>query len=210
MRTDGIWFKDESGRTLLLRGANLGGSSKVPTRPNGATYLRAGFFDHRAVSFVGRPFPLDEADEHFGRLRAWGVTFLRLLTTWEAIEHAGPGQYDEEYLTYLRAIVAEAAEYDIQCFVDPHQDVWSRWTGGDGAPGWTFDLIGMDRTRLDATGAAITHQLHGDPFPRMIWPSNYASTCEPRPMCFGPATASGWKSPAATFPALTATATAAA
>ena len=90
MRTDGIWFKDESGRTLLLRGANLGGSSKVPTRPNGATYLREGFFDHRDVLFVGRPFPLDEADEHFGRLRAWGLTFLRLLTTWEAIEHAGP------------------------------------------------------------------------------------------------------------------------
>jgi hypothetical protein len=174
MRTDGIWFKDDKGRTLMLRGANLGGSSKVPTRPNGATYRRAGFFEHRDVSFVGRPFPLDEADEHFSRLRAWGLTFLRLLTTWEAIEHAGPEQYDEEYLAYLRAIVEKAAEYDIQCFVDPHQDVWSRWTGGDGAPGWTFDLIGMDITRLDATSAAITHQMHGDPFPRMIWPSNYA------------------------------------
>lgn len=174
MRTEGIWFKDDNGRTLLLRGANLGGSSKVPTRPNGATYRREGFFDHRDVSFVDRPFPLDEADEHFHRLRAWGLTFLRLLTTWEAIEHAGPGQYDEAYLAYLRALVEKAAEYDIQCFVDPHQDVWSRWTGGDGAPGWTFDLIGMDITRLDATGAAITHQMHGDPFPRMIWPSNYA------------------------------------
>lgn len=90
MRTDTMWFKDETGRALLLRGANLGGSTKVPTEPNGATYLRAGFFEHRDVSFVGRPFPLDEADEHFGRLRAWGLTFLRLLTTWEAIEHAGP------------------------------------------------------------------------------------------------------------------------
>jgi hypothetical protein len=63
-----------------------------------------------------------------------GPDVLRLLTTWEAIEHAGPGQYDEEYLTYLRAIVEKAAEYDIACFIDPHQDVWSRWTGGDGAP----------------------------------------------------------------------------
>lgn len=172
MRIDGIWCKDQQGRALLLRGANLGGSSKVPFRPNGATYIREGFFEHRDVSFVGRPFPLEEADEHFGRLRAWGLTFLRLLITWEAIEHAGPGQYDEDYLTYLRAIVEKAAEYDIACFIDPHQDVWSRWTGGDGAPGWTFDLIGMDITRLDATGAAITHQMHGDPFPRMIWPSN--------------------------------------
>jgi hypothetical protein len=174
MRTDGIWFKDEAGRALLLRGANLGGSTKVPARPDGATYRRDGFFEHHDVSFVGRPFPLNEADEHFSRLRAWGLTFLRLLVTWEAIEHAGPGQYDEEYLVYLRAIVEKAAEYEIQCFVDPHQDVWSRWTGGDGAPGWSFDLIGMDLTCLDATGAAFTHQVHGDPFPRMIWPSNYS------------------------------------
>ena len=27
MHTDGIWFKDEDGRTLLLRGANLGSTS---------------------------------------------------------------------------------------------------------------------------------------------------------------------------------------
>ncbi len=173
MRIDGIWCKDDAGRALLLRGANLGGSSKVPTRPNGATYIREGFFEHRDMSFVGRPFPIEEADEHFARLRSWGLTFLRLLTTWEAIEHAGPGQYDQEYLDYLRAIVERAAEYDIDVFIDPHQDVWSRWTGGDGAPGWTFDTIGMDITRLAETGAAISHQMHGDPFPRMIWPSNY-------------------------------------
>ena len=73
MRTDGIWFKDEAGRVMLLRGANLGGSNKVPTRPNGATYIRDGFFEHRDLSFVGRPFPLEEADEHFGRLHAWGM-----------------------------------------------------------------------------------------------------------------------------------------
>ena len=174
MHTDGIWFKDEDGRTLLLRGANLGSTSKLPTRPNGATYSRDGFFDHRDVSFVGRPFPLEEADEHFRRLQAWGLTFLRLLVTWEAIEHAGPGQYDQEYLSYVRAIVEKAAEYGIDCFIDPHQDVWSRWTGGDGAPGWIFNVIGMDITRLDATGAAFTHQVQGDPFPRMVWPSNYS------------------------------------
>ena len=77
MRTDGIWFKDDEGRTLILRGVNLGGSTKVPFRPDGSTHIREGFYDHRDVSFVGRPFPLEEADEHFSRLRAWGFTFLR-------------------------------------------------------------------------------------------------------------------------------------
>lgn len=173
MHTDGIWFKDDSGRTLILRGVNLGGSTKVPVTPDGATYRREGFYDHRDVSFVGRPFPLDEADEHFSRLRAWGQTFLRFLVTWEAIEHAGPGEYDQAYLDYITAIIKKAGEYDIDVFIDPHQDVWSRWTGGDGAPGWTLEAVGMDLTNLAATGAALSHQAHGDPFPRMIWPTNY-------------------------------------
>lgn len=173
LKTDGIWFKDDAGRTRILRGANLGGSTKVPFSPNGASYRKEGFYDHRDVSFVGRPFPLAEADEHLSRLRAWGMTFLRLLTTWEAIEHAGPGEYDTEYLDYLYEVVKKAGEYGIDVFIDPHQDVWSRWTGGDGAPGWTLEMVGMDLTKLHTTGAAITHQTHGDPFPRMIWPTNY-------------------------------------
>jgi hypothetical protein len=42
------------------------------------------------LSFVGRPFPLSEADEHFGRLRRWGFNFLRWNVAWEALEHEGP------------------------------------------------------------------------------------------------------------------------
>ncbi len=172
IRTDGPWFKDEYGRTVLLRGVNLGGSSKVPRTPDGATHLRAGFFDHRSVSFVGRPFPLDEADEHFRRLKRWGLTFLRLLTTWEAIEHEGPGLYDRAYLDYFEAVVRKAGEHGLRLFIDPHQDVWSRFCGGDGAPGWTLEAAGLDMRAFLATGAAIVHQTHGDPLPRMIWPTN--------------------------------------
>lgn len=169
---DGPHFKDEQGRTVILRGVNLGGSSKVPFTPNGATHLRERFFDHRDVSFVGRPFPLEEADEHFARLREWGLTFLRFLVTWEAIEHAGPGSYDQDYLDYVAAVIEKAHAYGIQVFIDPHQDVWSRFSGGDGAPGWTFEAVGMDITQFQETGAALVHQVHGDPFPRMIWPTN--------------------------------------
>jgi hypothetical protein len=171
IKTDDIYFKDEFNRTLLLRGVNLGGSSKVPY-PGGATYISEGFFEHRDVSFVGRPFPLEEADEHFRRLKSWGLTFLRFLVTWEAIEHSGPGQYDEAYLDYLRAVVRVAGEHGFTLFIDPHEDVWSRFTGGDGAPGWTLEAVGFDMTRFAETGAAVVHQTHGDPFPRMIWPTN--------------------------------------
>lgn len=170
--TKGPWFCDEYGRKVILRGVNLSGSSKVPFTPNGATHLKEGFFNHRNVSFVGRPFPLGEADEHFTRLRAWGLTLLRFLVTWEAIEHSGPGQYDQAYLDYLHAVIQKAGEYGFKVIIDPHQDVWSRFTGGDGAPGWTMEAIGLDMTLFHEAGAAIIHQLHGDPFPRMVWPTN--------------------------------------
>ena len=172
VRVDGPWFLDEHDRRLILRGVNLSGSSKVPAQPDGATHRANGFFNHRDVSFVGRPFPLEEADEHFQRLKHWGFTFLRLLTTWEAIEHAGPGKYDLDYLDYLTAVVRKAGEHGLSLFIDPHQDVWSRFTGGDGAPGWTLEAAGFEIPNLHATGAAFLHQVHGDPLPRMIWPTN--------------------------------------
>lgn len=165
-------FVDDLGRTVMLHGVNLSGSSKVPFTPDGATYLRDGFFDHRTVSFVGRPFPLDHADEHLGRLREWGFNFLRLIVTWEAIEHAGPGIYDEQYLDYIVAVVQKAGQHGLNLFIDPHQDVWSRFSGGDGAPGWTLEAVGFDPTHFAETGAAIIHATHPGPYPRMIWSSN--------------------------------------
>jgi hypothetical protein len=127
---------------------------------------------------VGRPFPLEEADERFAQLSRWGFTFIRFLITWEALEHQGPGQYDEAYLAYLRKILISAEKAGISVFIDPHQDVWSRFTGGDGAPAWTLEALGIQPETLDATGAAITWQHYpeyhrGRPCPPMIWPSNY-------------------------------------
>jgi hypothetical protein len=172
VRITGSHFTDEQDRRLILRGVNLGGSTKIPFHPNGATYIREGFFDHRTVSFVGRPFPLEEADEHLNRLRAWGFNFLRFLITWEAIEHAGPGRYDDEYIEYVRAVVEKAGRYGFSLYIDPHQDMWSRFTGGDGAPGWTLEAVGFDPRNFHETGAAVLHQFYEGPFPRMIWPSN--------------------------------------
>ncbi len=167
------FFVDQANNKTFFRGVNLGGSTKVPTKPNGATFLKEGFFDPINVSFVDRPFPISEADEHFLRLKKWGFNFLRLLITWEAIEHGGPGIYDQEYLDYLEAIVKKADEYGFTIFIDPHQDVWSRFTGGDGAPGWTLELAGFEIKNLHASGAAFVHNVHGDPYPKMVWPTNY-------------------------------------
>lgn len=175
----GSWFKDRDGRRLLLRGINLAGGSKLPMEPAGCRvtqHMTDGFYDYKGVSFVGRPFPLDEADLHLGRLRAMGLTFLRFLITWEAVEHDGPGQYDEEYLTYLRNVIQRCANYGISVFIDAHQDVWSRWTGGDGAPAWTLEKVGFNLEKLDECGAALTQQNWNEEangkFPKMVWNSN--------------------------------------
>ncbi len=169
----GRHFIDDTGRSRILRGVNLSGGSKVPAEPPGATHLPESLAEKRGVSFIGRPFPLAEADEHFSRLKHWGLDFLRFLVPWEAIEHEGPGIYDEAYLDYLEAVLETALAHEIDLFIDPHQDVWSRFSGGDGAPAWTFEAAGMDVDRFQQTGAALLHQAQPDDFPHLIWANNY-------------------------------------
>ena len=177
----GTTFRDRHGRHIILRGVNLGGDCKVPFSPDGHTYRPTDFSDHRTVSFVGRPAPLDQIDGHLARLRRWGFNCLRLLTTWEAVEHAGPGEYDQAYLDYYAEVCRRAGEHGFYVFVDFHQDVWSRMSGGDGAPGWTFAAAGLDFTKFAAANAAhvmqnaYDHRLGGrqDSYPVMSWGSNY-------------------------------------
>lgn len=166
-KVDGTHIKDAEGRLVLLRGCNLGGDSKIPFSPQGNPLS----FD---VSFTGRPFPEAEADVHFERLAHWGFTFLRFVITWEAVEHAGPGIYDEDYLSYLRNILKKAEKYGLHVFIDPHQDVWSRWTGGDGAPGWTLEAVGFDLSKIATSGAAFTQESEGNAYKPMSWGLNYS------------------------------------
>ena len=180
LKISGRWFIDGEGRKVILRGVNLGGSTKVPFKPDGATQNKENWppTDLVNVSWIGHPFPREEAEEHFSRLKAWGFNCLRFLSTWEAIEHAGPYQYDTEYLDYFAELVGLAGDYGFYVFIDPHQDVWSRVTGGDGAPLWLFDKVGLDYTKFDEAEMAITMQYLYDPsnkksYPQMVWGNNY-------------------------------------
>ncbi|MDR1565967.1 MAG: cellulase family glycosylhydrolase [Treponema sp.] len=174
MQVKGPDITDDSGRTLLLRGCNLGGSSKLPASPAAAAGQGPSSLKNSGeVSFIGRPFPLEEAEDRFEELRSWGFTFIRFVLTWESLEHQGPGIYDEAYLAYLRKLFIIGEKKGLSFYLDPHQDVWSRWTGGDGAPAWTLEKLGMDLEKLEETGAAVT--CRGAPYKGpMLWPVNYS------------------------------------
>ncbi|KAJ6591361.1 glycoside hydrolase family 5 protein [Mycena sp. CBHHK59/15] len=157
-------FVDNAGRTLLLRGVNLSGSSKAPVdRPS---YVLDDFWqsaENGGESFIGR-----------------GFNMLRFPVTWEALEHEAPGKYDYDFMDYIVSVLRKCKEYGFKVYMDPHQDIWSRFSGGSGAPFWTLAACGINPHNLTATQSAIIHCEYPlahtpDPasLPAMIWSTNY-------------------------------------
>lgn len=175
IRVDGATFRDPQNREITLHGINVAGDTKLPAHPDMPSHRKENFFEGDTVSFVDRPFSVDEAHTHFSRLKRWGYNTIRYLFTWEALEHAGPGKYDEEYIEHTIKILRIAKGYGFYVFMDPHQDVWSRFTGGSGAPMWTVYACGLDPQKFWATKASLVQNTWPNPeeFPKMIWATNY-------------------------------------
>lgn len=152
---------DSEGRYVHLKGINVSGSHKAPPteefpslyplttnsalRPRcGGEHVTAEFplpegcVPEMEVSYVGRPFPLDEADHWFGLLQSLGFNSIRFLTNWESVQPYRPGTcadrpgnydadcHDLDYLEFYDALIAKAKEHGIYVVVDMHQDMWSR------------------------------------------------------------------------------------
>jgi aryl-phospho-beta-D-glucosidase BglC (GH1 family) len=111
--------RDQYGRYVHFHGINLSGSNKFPPTES--------FPDlGDKVSYVGKPFPSSEADEHFTQLQRLGFNSVRFLVNWEALQPDGPDKFDEDYLDYVDEMVARAAAYGIYVLIDMHQDLFSR------------------------------------------------------------------------------------
>ncbi|CAI4065437.1 hypothetical protein N7582_003049 [Saccharomyces uvarum] len=184
-------FCDKEGNVIQLRGVNLDPSIKIPARPFLPTHtpiVDDKFFeDADKVSFINHPLILENVEEHIIRLKSLGYNTIRLPFTWESLEHAGPGQYDYDYMDYIVEVLTRinSVEQGMYVYLDPHQDVWSRFSGGSGAPLWTLYCAGFQPANFQATDAAIIHNYYIDPktgreigkdeesYPKMVWPTNY-------------------------------------
>ncbi|KAE8256763.1 hypothetical protein A4X03_0g5080, partial [Tilletia caries] len=125
--TRDIHFTDAYGRAVLLHGVNVSSSSKLPAPASSSEGQDRDQGKNKQITFVGRPFPLSEADIHLARLREWGYTTLRLLVTWEALQPSTPQETDASYIAYLHALLqTHLPRHGIRAFVCAHQDVWSR------------------------------------------------------------------------------------
>ena len=158
---------------MKFRGINL--PAKLPSYGQDPSIF---YSQKQNVSFIDTPFPLKTAPEHFQRLANYGLNLLRLNVTWEAVMHQGPGIIDTNYLAYLSKLIDIASSFGLHVIIDPHQDVWSRFTGGDGMPWWTLDVAGFQTNNDDIheSEGAIVHHLHDTtkyPPAKMIWMTNY-------------------------------------
>ncbi len=119
--TDGRMFVDDSGREVILRGANAGMRSKMPP-----------FYP-----FDPRPDFETALEEYVDIFDKLGFNVVRLLIMYEAAEPER-GNYDEEYLKHYDMMIEEFAGRGIRVIVDSHQDIFHRRFCGSGFPDWTI------------------------------------------------------------------------
>ena len=113
---------DAHGRIACFRGVNVSGNAKLAA-------------DHL-------PFQPEETI-WWDHLAEWGFNLARFTVFWEGIEPE-KGVYDQVYLDKVKRLIDGAAARGIYVMVDMHQDIFSRWLHGDGAPRWAVEAAGVD------------------------------------------------------------------
>ena len=140
IRAEGGLLVDEAGRQVVLRGVNAGGRSKFPPFSP---------FEHEP------DFPT-ALERYADGVASLGFNVARLLVIYEAAEPTR-GQYDEEYLKRLDAMVDAFARRGIYIVIDSHQDVFNRRFCGDGFPDWAIQEKYRDMPRHTSCGLWNVH-----------------------------------------------------
>ncbi len=115
IRVEGMKFVDNYGRTRIFSGMNVVDKKDYD------------------VNNPGYGYPADQFP--FEEFRARGYDIIRLGFTWCAMEPF-PGKYNEKLISNLCDFLDKCEEYGIYAYLDCHQDVYSSYCYGDGAPRW--------------------------------------------------------------------------
>lgn len=115
IKTEGMRFTDGHGRERIFSGMNV-----VDKKDYSA--------ENPGYGYPADKFPFEE-------FRARGYDMIRLGFTWSAMEPV-PGHYNEALINDLCAFLDKCEQYGIYAYLDCHQDVYSSYCYGDGAPRW--------------------------------------------------------------------------
>ncbi len=105
----GSHLRDAEGRAVILRGINM---------------------INKGPDYVPWHGP-----EQFRKVRSWGMNCIRLGILWAGVEPE-PGVYDDIYLDRMIELAGQMGEEGLHVILDFHQDIYSEYFGGDGAPEW--------------------------------------------------------------------------
>ena len=99
---------------------------------NGINLVYKGSSDEGVLG--GRNYIKHFDEETFAALSQKGINLIRLGIIWDALEME-MGNYNDQYLAWIKSILDYCHKYDIAVFLDMHQDLYSRSFDG-GAPLW--------------------------------------------------------------------------
>ncbi len=114
------YITDGQGRALILHGLNVSNSSKYYQDRLGWT----------------------QKDDILRMSRDWGFNFARVVLLWDGIEPE-KGVFNEAYLDGIAERLDWYQEAGIHVVLDMHQDLYSAYFGGDGAPAWAIEDNGL-------------------------------------------------------------------
>lgn len=118
-KDDHTIIQDRYGRQLILHGLNTTASSK--SAPDHLPWIEERHVERESIDF--------------------GFNFVRFLIFWEAIEPE-EGVFNDAYLGEVEERINWYAKRGMYVMLDMHQDIYSRYLGGDGAPEWAVRTNG--------------------------------------------------------------------
>ncbi len=95
-------------------------------------------------------------DAAYDLLPAYGITLVRYLVFWEAIEPT-EGLYDDAYLDAVALDIQRLRDRDVEVMLDFHQDVYGEGFGFTGFPRWTCDEAQYETFTPNTTSWALNY-----------------------------------------------------